>query len=44
MPSIRFLPVSVIAVVDNNKNINTNICKYKMNYLYSAETCAVILS
>ena len=39
MPFIRVLPVSV----DDN-NTNRNICKYKIYYLYSVETCAVILS
>jgi len=31
MTSVRVLPVSVVAVVDNNKNINKNICTYKID-------------
>jgi hypothetical protein len=37
MQCIRVLPIPVFAV-DNNNN------KYKIDYLYSAETCAVVLS
>ena len=44
MPFIRVLPVSVVADDDNNNNTNKSISKYKMDYLYSAETCVAILS
>ena len=42
MPFIRVLSVFVVAVGDNNTN--RNICKYEIDYLYIAETCALILS
>jgi len=42
MQCIRVLPIPVFAVDNNNNNNNNN--KYKMDYLYSAETCAVVLS
>jgi len=43
MPFIRVLPNSVVAVDDHNNNTNKSISKYKMDYVYIIETCAVIL-
>jgi len=44
MQCIRILLFSCVAVNDNNNNANKIISKYKMDYLYCAETFAVILS